>query len=562
MTRPTRSASTDEPLLWLLGVLVTLAALLWATAQLAALISGHGPIQLDAGSLPHVATALARNPADPRQAFPPAARAGLPGPVLFYLAASLVLAIAGSVAWLALCRLGGSTSGFANRREIRDQLSLRSVQRRGKQTRPSIDARRAAPREVGLHLGRDTETGIDLYGSVEDSYLYLGPPRSGKGVNLVIPQCLAGPGAAIVTATRPDTLRATVERRREHGPIAIFDPQMAIDTDERLRWSPVQGCADPLTAILRARALTEGAKLSALRDGEFWDSMAQAVVRCYLHAADLDRLPIREVLAWVSRPADPGPVRILRSHPEAAAGWADELAAQSAADHRQRDSVWAGVRRSFDALADPRVLDACSPEPDQAFDARKFLDAKGTLYLVGSSGAQLSVAPLIAALIEDVVECGRRRAAQAKEGRLDPPLILLLDEAANIAPLPSLPSLLADGGGSGITTVAVLQSLAQARGRWGESNAEAMWDAATIKVVLGGLAHAEDLQRISRLAGDVDELTETRTRGPGGTTVSTSVRRLPAFPIEKIRGLPVGRAIVLARRARPVEARLEPYWTQ
>lgn len=269
----------------------------------------------------------------------------------------------------------------------------------------------------------------------------------------------------------------------------------------------------------------------------------------------------REVIAWVSRPADPAPVRILRSHPGAAIGWADELAAQSSADHRQRDSVWAGVRRAFDALADPRVLDACSPPPGQGFDAASFLDANGTLYLVGSTGAQLSVAPLIAALIEDVVESGRRRAASSQQGRLDPPLVLLLDEAANIAPIPSLPSLLADGGGSGITTVAVLQSLAQARGRWGESNAEAMWDAATIKVVLGGLAHAEDLQRISRLAGDVDELTETRTRGPGGTSVAQSVRRLPALPIEKIRGLPVGRAIILARRARPVEARLAPYWT-
>lgn len=256
----------------------------------------------------------------------------------------------------------------------------------------------------------------------------------------------------------------------------------------------------------------------------------------------------------------PRPVSILRAHSAAAAGWAEELAAQSFADHRQRDSVWAGVRRAFDALADPRVLEACSPDPDNAFSAVEFLDAKGTLYLVGSSGAQLSVAPLVAALIEDVVECARRRTAESPNVRLDPPLMLLLDEAANIAPIPSLPSLLSDGGGSGITTVAVLQSLAQARARWGEPQAETMWDAATIKVVLGGLAHAEDLLRISRLAGEVDEAIETRTQGPGGKSVSTSVRRLPALPVERLRGLPVGRAIVLARRARPVEATLRPYW--
>lgn len=560
MTRPVRNTTSDELLLSLLGALAAAAAVLWATAQLAALLSGHGPIPLEAGSLPQIAAAWARTPADPRQAFPPGARAGLPGPVLMYLAAALVLAFAGGAAWLALQHLGTRKSGFASRREINDQLSLRSVRRRARQTRPSLNGRRAAPNEVGLHLGRDVKTGIDLYGSVEDSYLYLGPPRSGKGVNLVIPQCLAAPGAVIVTATRPDTLRATIESRRARGSVAVFDPQNISHAPERLRWSPVHGCSDPLTAILRARALTAGAKLAGLRDGEFWDAMAQAVVRCYLHAADLDGLPVRDVVSWISRPADPTPVRILRAQGGAAEGWAEELSAQAAADPRQRDSVWACVRRAFDSLADPRVMESCSPGQQDAFDSNRFLDEQGTLYLVGSAGAQLSVAPLVSALIEDVVECGRRRAAESLGGRLDPPLLLLLDEAANVAPIPSLPSLLSDGGGSGITTVAVLQSLAQARGRWGDSHAETMWDAATVKVVLGGLAHAEDLNRISRLAGEVDDATESHTRGPSGKSVSTSVRRLPALPVERLRGLPVGHAIVLGRRARPVVARLTPHW--
>jgi len=288
--------------------------------------------------------------------------------------------------------------------------------------------------------------------------------------------------------------------------------------------------------------------------------MTEAVLRCYLHAAALGGRTMRDVLAWAARPGDPTPVRILRSHGAAVPGWAEELAAQAGADPRQRDSGWAGVRRSVDSLADPRVLDACSPPANQAFDAAAFLGARGTLYLLGSTGAQLSVAPLITALVEDIVEAARRLGATSASGRLSPPLTLLLDEAANIAPLPSLPALLADGGGSGITTVAVLQSLAQARARWGEAGADAMWDAATTKVVLGGLAHAEDLSRISRLAGEVDEPTRTRTSGPGGPSTSVSARRSPALPIERVRTLPVGRAIVLARRSPPVEAELRPWW--
>ena len=97
------------------------------------------------------------------------------------------------------------------------------------------------------------------------------------------------------------------------------------------------------------------------------------------------------------------------------------------------------------------------PTPSEAFDAGRFLDDNGTLYLVGSTGAQLSVAPLVADLVEDVVDSARRRGASSPSGRLDPPLLLMLDEAANIAPIPSLQSLLCGGGRSGITTMAVLR---------------------------------------------------------------------------------------------------------
>jgi type IV secretory pathway TraG/TraD family ATPase VirD4 len=289
--------------------------------------------------------------------------------------------------------------------------------------------------------------------------------------------------------------------------------------------------------------------------------MTEAVVRCYLHAAALTGRPARELLVWTSQPTDPTPVRILRSESEAAPGWAEELAAQAGAHPHQRDNVWSGVRRAFDCLADPRVLDACSAIQDDEFDPAGFLAESGTLYLLGDSDSQLSVAPLITALLEDLLGVARRAAAHSAGGRLDPPLLLLLDEAANIAPIPSLPHLLADGGGTGITTVAVLQSLGQARHRWGQPAAEAIWDAATTKVVLGGLSEADDLARISRLAGEIDEPTLTRTTGPGGGSVSVAVRRLPALPIDRLRTLPEGQAIVLARHTAPVQARLRP-WTR
>ena len=166
---------------------------------------------------------------------------------------------------------------------------------------------------------------------------------------------------------------------------------------------------------------------------------------------------------------------ILVTHPAAALSWHQALDSIVTADQKQRDSVWAMVAIAFAALADPRVLDAVSPDDGEAFDPETFLRSHGTVYLLGTSTGAAATAGLVGAFVEDVIEAGRRIAAGSPAARLDPPLSLILDEAANY-PLPSLSSLMSEGGGTGISTLVVLQSLAQARAVWGEHQAGAIWD--------------------------------------------------------------------------------------
>jgi type IV secretory pathway TraG/TraD family ATPase VirD4 len=548
-------------------------AALWLVSGLGMLVTGHGWHPVRSHDVPTVVARVPSHLPDLAAAYPDDLRRQLPpSPVLWLLLATVVILLAVAAIYLIkgvrLIATGEATrhadlrrrQGMASRADIRQHLSAGTARARATHARPSAASGRRDTSQVGLRLGTDLRHRQPIWGSVEDSYLYLGPPRSGKGVHLVIPQCLDAAGALIVTSTRPDVLHATQAHRATRGPVLVFDPQSLAPDVPRLRWNPTRGCTDPLTAINRARALAAGAGLTNSRDGDYWQNMSAAVLRGYLHAAALENKPIGEVLAWAARPGDPTPVRILRNHPDAAPGWAEELAAQAGADPRQRDSVWSGVRRAVDCLADPRVVDACSPKPGEGFDPTTFLTNHASLYLLGATGVQLSVAPLITALLEDLLDTARARAATSVAGRLDPPLLLMLDEAANVAPIPTLPNLLADGGGVGITTVVVLQSLAQARARWGEAAADGMLDAATTKVVLGGLAHTEDLNRIGRLAGDIDVPLETRSHGAGGASRSVSTQRLAVLPIEKVRCLPAGRALVLARRCPPVEVQLRPYW--
>ncbi len=130
------------------------------------------------------------------------------------------------------------------------------------------------------------------------------------------------------------------------------------------------------------------------------------------------------------------------------------------------------VGNALASLADPRVLAAVSPSDGESFDPADILSCRGTLYLLGTASGTSATAGLVSALIEDAVEVARRMAAASPGARPDPPLTLILDEAASY-PLPSLGPLMSEGGGTGITTMVVLQSLAQARDRWGSETAGA-----------------------------------------------------------------------------------------
>jgi len=497
----------------------------------------------------------------------------LPGPLTYWTATGIVLAVTVALLVLGLrvrrdlAGLGRpdrirSLPGLASGTEAERAAGRRTLLRRASVVRPSLASPRDAvePGQVGYRLGR--LRGRELWCSVEDSVLLVGPPRMGKGLHLVIPWVLDAPGPVVATSTRPDTLAVTLHARAKRGPVAIFDPQRLAGLDNGLRWSPVRGCEVPRTALVRARGLAAGAGWGgSVSDSEFWAGQTETALRCLLHAAALDHRRAIDLYRWSLNPAlAEDAVTILNRHSDAAAGWADALDAAVHADPRTRDSVWLGVRQSLAALADPDVLAAVDPRAGEAFDPAAFLKDNGTLFLLAASVTSASCAPLVAAFVEDITETARSVAARAAGARLDPPLLLALDEIANLTPLPSLPSLMAEGGGSGITTLAVLQSLAQARHRWGEHAADTIWDAATVKVVLGGLAKMRDLEDVSRLLGDVDEATETLSRGRAGERSSTtSMRQMPVMPPSVLRTLPFGTGILLLRHTRPLVLDLQPW---
>ncbi|NYJ18507.1 hypothetical protein HNR05_000298 [Leifsonia psychrotolerans] len=322
--------------------------------------------------------------------------------------------------------------GIATRTDVTRAASHKALMKRATHLRPSLT--HASPGDIGYRIGHSRGTAV--WASVEDSILVIGPPRSGKGAHIVINAILDAPGPVITTSTRPDNLTTTLRARQRLGPVAVFDPQqLAAGIPVGLRWSPIRGCEDPLTAMIRAAGLAAGTGLAAggVDGGGFWEAKTRTALQALLHAAALGRCPPIELFRWTLDPtAAHDAVAILLSTPAAASGWADSLQAMLEADPRTRDSIWQGVSLALSALADPRVMDAVSPGDGEGFDPEEFLHSHGTLYLLATGAGANNSAALVSAFVEDLVETARRMAARSAGARLDPPLLLALDEIGNL----------------------------------------------------------------------------------------------------------------------------------
>ena len=556
---------TNAALMGLVGTL-GIALVLRAAGSVTAFLTGAP--QPEAG--PAAGLAVLFNPADPASAL----RADGLNPIAYWLVSvGLLGGLAVGIVWVwgMLRHHTRKTetdphrlAGVATSHEVKVAASAKALLRRAATLRPSLES--PTPQDVGYLLG--SSRGTKVWASVEDSILLIGPPRSGKGLHVVINAILDAPGAVVTTSTRPDNLTATLKaRQRRGGPVAVFDPQrLAEGIPAGLRWSPVRGCHDPLTAMIRANGLAAATGLSAggVESGGFWEGKTRTALQSLLHAAALDGRTPAELFRWTLDPsAASEAVAILGSHPNAALGWDDSLGAMIDADPKTRDSIWQGVSLALAALADPRVLDAVTPSPDEQFDPETFLTEAGTLYLLATGAGAGASAALVAAFVEDLIETARRLAARSPGARLDPPLLLALDEIGNLAPLPSLPTLMAEGGGTGITTMPVLQSLAQARDRWSEHQAGAIWDASIVKIILGGASNSRDLQDLATLIGERDEYTDSVTLGDRGTRSNQrSIRRIPILPPDRIRRLPFGTGITLLRSAPPIVTDLRAWPTR
>jgi hypothetical protein len=402
------------------------------------------------------------------------------------------------------------SGGVATMLDIAEVASPKALRLQARVLRPAVTAgmswwrlRRMNPRELGVlvaALGWGLwRWGQQVWCSIEDATLRIGGPRMGKTISLA-PYGLKAPGALLTTSTRLDLAQAVHAARLARGPVHFFNPTGLGGVPSTVRWRVLSGCEDYETADRRAADLIPASS----GDRDLWDTQARRILALLLHAAALSGRSMRDVVKWSAATDEQGLKQVIDGLLEAGPAAADRVAAIREFWHlnpRTKSSITSTMAIPLAWMYDDRAraLGDAAPDDPQLVNIRELIERGQTLHLIGHE-QRGTISPLIGAFVAEIAEAARALAADQPSGRLDPPLTMLLDEAAIVVPVP-LHAWTADMGGRGVTMHISVQSLAQMRGRWGRENADALLGNIACFIVFGGSAIHDDLADISALTG-------------------------------------------------------------
>ncbi len=466
--------------------------------------------------------------ADPRSAYPARVRAQMPDARRWWITAGVfgaMLLAAAAVVWRRV-----------EPQVARDRLGRRPYDWRG--ARPRSWAR---GRDLAELTTRNSKRGFTV-GSVDGRKLrtddeahiaVVAPTRSGKTTRCVIPWLLEHEGPAIVTSTKRDVLEATRGWRERHGRVWIYDPFGGRSAN----WDPLEGCADWSHALRQSQWLADATQDGDSEVASYWRGEAAKLLAPLVHAAALDDGSVADVIGWLDTQEAREPARLLRTGGALAA--AKQLQSVVSLDPRNRGTTFMSAGSVLAAYRFPPVLATATAgvSPKAFFDG-----APNTLYLVANERDQRLLAPVIVALLSSLLH------AAAERGPLDPSLRVLVDEAANVAPLRDLPRFLSQAGGHGVRLATIWQSLGQMRERYGSAS-DTIIANSTAKLFMGPITDDATRRFLVDLLGE-DHLRHDERRG----------RRSPKAGAGALQQLGGERALLVVGASPPAIVSTTPWW--
>jgi type IV secretion system protein VirD4 len=223
-------------------------------------------------------------------------------------------------------------------------------------------------------------------------------------------------------------------------------------------------------------------------------------------------------------------------------------------EDRERSSIFSATADALQAYTSETALTAAR-EPN--FDTNAFVTSGDTVYIHAPAEEQAAAAPIVCGLLSEIRRATYR--AHATGNAIRGRMLFALDEVANIAPLEELPQIASEGGGQGLTLLAALQDLSQARQRWG-AQADGFLTLFGTKLILRGVADSRTLDAVSTMLGEYDrqvishtqpntnafaELIAPRSSARPHRSTTASTQRTRVLSPGEIAKIPAGQALHL-----------------
>ncbi|MEV5774232.1 TraM recognition domain-containing protein [Streptomyces antimycoticus] len=448
-------------------------------------------------------------------------------------------------------------SDLATLRQMRD-LTPRHAARAATRLRRSLKDTKpkdVRPADRGVLLGDHMPSGVELRGSDEDTFIAIMAPRAGKSTSLAIPVAEEAPAALLMTSNKADVYAATLTSRSRVGHAWILDTQGVAQAERQMWWDMIAQ-AETLEGAerLASHFVTQ---ITSEQADPFWSQAAGDLLVGLFRAAWWEGGTVRDVMKWLADPKEKAPLRVLYQH-EPVLGEAVDSSINIAEE--TQSGIYQNARTAVSALRDEKVLAWVTPDKHHPkFDPEHFATSKDTLYLLSKKGGPSSA--VVAALADAVFTAGAE-AGERHGGRLPEPMRAVLDEAANICKIADLPDLYSHLGSRGITPFVILQSYRQGVKAWGEVGMDAMWSAATKKLIGVGLDDAKFAGDVSTLTGAHYVSLGSYSKSKEGYSHSYSQQREQVLDAAEIRAMKKGTALLLATGMPVAQIGLRPWYAE
>lgn len=409
------------------------------------------------------------------------------------------------------------------------------------------------PLDEGINAGRRAGD-IALSGW---HMLLSGLTGSGKGRRVLCQNIIMwGQQPVIAMSTKGDLAEVTIRKRGMRGPVYTLDLSNEIQESELQGVEATRVVSDPCRlvntddeAMMMSDLLQATAKVGSASGGDgggsdpTWENLAARPLAAFLRAGGVLPHPVTGEMfdgggiQWVldaidhppqdskeskdgeNVPEDPTESNLvtpnwsnayLRASSLLESRHAEALRAVMNMVDKQRDSVAINLRNALKAWSLSTVAGDGTAE---AFHPNMLEQPGATLYIV--SPADGSAAAAACAVIEQSIQWWRRNV-----GRKLPTLGLFLDELAQCAPIPNLPSHISVLRGYNIRLVAAVQNTTQLKRRYKDSYEEMLTTFPSV-LVMPGTPEKDLLEQASWFAGEDERMTSSVQ----GSSVTRSTER-------------------------------------